>query len=146
MDSLEALRQRLGQALGEPEKSPKGRIYFRLPASRLNEAVRFLFDGYQARLATATGRDTRAGIEVIYHLFIAAEGRFLNPVLLAPKPEPVLPSLAGWLPAASWIEREMHDLLGVDFAGHPQLTTLLRGEDWPEGAYPLRRGFGGFEE
>jgi Ni,Fe-hydrogenase III component G len=41
---------------------------------------------------------------------------------------------------AEFIEREMHDLLGIDFPGHPNLVRLILPEDWPDGVYPLRRG------
>ena len=54
--------------------------------------------------------------------------------------EPVLDSIAGVCPAAEWIEREIWELLGVDFRGHPDLRHLLLDDHWPQGDYPLRRG------
>ena len=55
-------------------------------------------------------------------------------------------------PAAEWIEREMWELLGIDFKNHPDMRHLLLDDDWPEGNYPLRRsvraphGREGFEQ
>jgi len=40
---------------------------------------------------------------------------------------------------AEWIEREIHEMFGVNFKGHPNLKHLLLKDDWPEGNYPLRR-------
>ncbi|MCX6358013.1 MAG: NADH-quinone oxidoreductase subunit C, partial [Candidatus Aureabacteria bacterium] len=48
-------------------------------------------------------------------------------------------SLAPVLKAAEWIEREIHEMLGVRFTGHPNLKRLLLADDMPEGRYPLRR-------
>jgi NADH-quinone oxidoreductase subunit C len=42
-------------------------------------------------------------------------------------------------PAAEWIEREMWELLGIKFLGHPDLRHLLLSDDWPEDNFPLRR-------
>jgi Ni,Fe-hydrogenase III component G len=41
--------------------------------------------------------------------------------------------------AAEWIEREIHDILGIDFKNHPNLKRLILFDDWPEGVYPLRK-------
>ena len=52
---------------------------------------------------------------------------------------PEFPSIAAKLPAASWAEREVYDLLGLHPKGHPDLRRLILPEDWPEGVYPLRK-------
>ena len=48
-----------------------------------------------------------------------------------------IPSVTELWPAANWLEREVYDLFGVGFEGHPNLQRLLLPEDW-EG-HPLRR-------
>jgi NADH-quinone oxidoreductase subunit C len=45
------------------------------------------------------------------------------------------------LPGAVLYEREVHDLLGVVFDGHPSLERLILPDDWPEGVYPLRKDY-----
>jgi NADH:ubiquinone oxidoreductase subunit C len=46
-----------------------------------------------------------------------------------------LPSLAPFLPAADWIEREIHDLYAVQFEGHPNLARLVRPPEVAEGFF-----------
>jgi len=44
-------------------------------------------------------------------------------------------------PAADWHEREVEDLFGIAFEGHPRLGEFILHEDWPEGVNPMRRSF-----
>jgi NADH:ubiquinone oxidoreductase subunit C len=55
------------------------------------------------------------------------------------KPELKMPTLTDIIPAANWIEREIHEMLGVDFTGHPGLERLLLPDDWQAGDYPFRK-------
>jgi len=43
--------------------------------------------------------------------------------------------------AANWVEREINELLGISFTGHPDMRKLLLPDDWPEGVYPLRADY-----
>ena len=52
--------------------------------------------------------------------------------------QPVGPQLLADCPQAEWIEREIWEMLGINFKGHPNLKRLLLAEDWPEDKYPLR--------
>jgi Ni,Fe-hydrogenase III large subunit len=45
------------------------------------------------------------------------------------------------VPAVHWDEREIHDLLGLEPRGHPDLRRLALHDDWPAGRYPLRKDF-----
>jgi formate hydrogenlyase subunit 5 len=55
----------------------------------------------------------------------------------------VVPSVVGLHkgPAADWHEREVEDLFGITFEGHPRLGEFILHEDWPEGVNPMRRSF-----
>lgn len=52
---------------------------------------------------------------------------------------PSIPSVADLWPAADWHEREIFDLFGIDFPGHPDLRRILLPEDWV--GHPLRKDY-----
>ncbi|MDH5174469.1 MAG: NADH-quinone oxidoreductase subunit C, partial [Elusimicrobiota bacterium] len=91
------------------------------------------------RLATATGIDTRKNIEILYHFSFDSSGTIISLRTLIDKKNPEIESVTPIIKGAEWIEREMHELLGVNFRNHPNLKRLLLPEDWPERKYPLRR-------
>jgi len=86
-------------------------------------------------------------IEVVYHLssFSFPSRRFTLKVVLprwkddAVGQLPELPSLVEVWKTADWQEREVYDLVGVFFTGHPNLVRILLGEDWV--GHPLRKDY-----
>jgi NADH-quinone oxidoreductase subunit C len=79
-----------------------------------------------------------APFEVVYNLFSIATNERVR--LKAQTNEAAgIDSVTGVWPAANWLEREVYDLFGVPFAGHPDLRRLLLPPDW-EG-HPLRKDF-----
>jgi len=119
------------------------RLYLTVPRQRLVEIGRYLVLEKGARLATATGTDTRQGFELLYHFSLDPEGTFVSVRTVVPKDDPTVESLAPFMSAANWIERELFDLLGVVFLGHPNLKRLLSADDVPDDHHPLRRDFDG---
>jgi NADH-quinone oxidoreductase subunit C len=117
------------------------RIYIRVPRERVYDFAKFLFEEKHYRLSIATGIDTRDGMEILYHFSHDEAGTYYNIKTLIPKDDLRIKSLADFLPAANWIEREIHELLGIDFIGHPDLRPLLTAETWPHDLHPLRRDY-----
>jgi hypothetical protein len=64
-------------------------------------------------------------------------GAYLNLRVKIAKEELAIDSIANIVPGASWIEREIRDLFGVEFKGHPDPRSLLLPFEWDKGA-PLR--------
>lgn len=78
-------------------------------------------------------------LEVVYHLFsLAKRHKMVLKTSVSPD-EPHVPSIVSVWSGANWFEREAHDLYGVVFEGHPDLSPLLLYEGF-EG-YPGRKSF-----
>ena len=83
--------------------------------------------------------EEKGRFEVIFNLYsIKNRHRFLLKVRL-PADNPTIPTLTEHFAGANWTEREVFDLFGVVFEGHPELTKILTPDDL-EG-HPLRRDF-----
>ena len=117
------------------------RLYIDVPPENSLEANRILFEELGGRLATASGVDTRDRIEVLYHYCFDAQNIVATIRTWGTKPDPEVDSVAQIFPGANFIEREMYDMLGIRFRGHPDPRRLILADDWPEGVFPLRRDY-----
>jgi len=146
-EELESAVARLKELAGDLPTAWKrpvpGRIYMTVRREDGPQMARRIFKQLGARFATATGLDTGAALEVLYHFCYDQAGLVVNLRVSTDKSRPTLPSLTPVMPAAEWIEREIMDLLGVRFEGHPRPERLILSDDWPEGFYPLRREVAG---
>ena len=118
------------------------RVFASVPPERLRELVEWLrgrIDGF--RLSTSTGIDLRDGIGVFHHFVVNGMPLVITIKVMASKPKPKLPSLARMIPAALWIEREIHDFLGIEFEDHPDPRRLLKARAFGDDVHPLRRDF-----
>lgn len=77
--------------------------------------------------------------ELNYHLVSISNKTKLRLRTRVGGADPVVDSLVPVWPGAGWLEREIFDLMGIRFDGHPDLRRILLPDDW-EG-YPLRRDF-----
>lgn len=117
----------------------------RLKFDLLNDLAAVDYLEPDAKKAAKAGFDPH--VEVVYHLssFAFPGRRFTVKVVLprwkenAPGVLPDVPSVAGVWPTADWHEREAFDLVGVRFAGHPDLRRILLADDYP--GHPLRKDF-----
>lgn len=130
-----------GKYLAVNQQSPS-RVSIDVGRRDAREAVLRLLALPGARLITVTGVDTPPGIELLYHVTFQGTGLVCTVQTLLPKPQPSIESLATELPAAEWIEREVHELLGVEFRGHPDPRHLVLADDWPDAVHPLRKALG----
>lgn len=117
------------------------RIYLTVDKKDVPKVCRLMFEELGGRLSTVSGIDTRSGIELLYHFMFPKEYQIITVKTKLKKPEPEIESIANFLTAANWIEREIYDILGVVFKNHPDPRRLIMADDWPEGVYPLRRDF-----
>jgi NADH-quinone oxidoreductase subunit C len=77
--------------------------------------------------------------EVNYHLLSIRQRERVRIKLRVAGSDAVVPSVTGIWPTANWHEREIFDLFGIRFEGHPDLTRILMPDDW-EG-HPMRKDY-----
>jgi len=76
---------------------------------------------------------------VVYHLRSLRHNHRLGLKVAVPDETLTVPSLEGIWRTADWLEREVFDLYGIVFAGHPNLTRIMMPDDW-EG-HPYRKDY-----
>jgi NADH-quinone oxidoreductase subunit C len=106
------------------------------------DAMRFLRDDahldgkYLVQLCSV---DMTTRIDMVYHFASLAQNHIFEVKLPCDHEQPVAPSISS-LWSGAWLqEREVYDLMGVRFAGHPELTRLFLWDDFP--GHPLRKDF-----
>ncbi len=139
----ERLRARFGEAVG-PLSEPKIDRFCAVKAERVVEACRWLKSEPGLELdfcedLTAVDWPKRNVIEVVYHLFSYRHRHGIVLKVEADRSNPVVPSVEGVWKAANFMEREVYDLFGVTFTGHPDLRRVLLPDDWV--GHPLRKDY-----
>jgi Ni,Fe-hydrogenase III component G len=143
---LGTIKRDLSDKLTRIDEVSTKRIYLYTPPENVHDVCKAIFEEYGGRFATASGVDTLDGIEILYHFSFDSEGRMVTVKTKISRSSPEIKSIAPFLPAAEWIEREISDLLGVKFIDHPDPRRFILADDWPEGVYPLRKDFKGLEQ
>ena len=133
--------EKLGDAVSEVHQCEVRRGIARIDPARTVEVAKKMLAMDGSRLATATAIEVRDGIDVLYHWCVEPPGVVITLKVLAQRPELTAESISNAVPAANWIEREMHDLLGANFRNHPDMRRLILDDSWPKGVYPLRKTF-----
>jgi NADH-quinone oxidoreductase subunit C len=138
---IKSLKDRFGERIKDVTEKRK-RIYLTMDAKDIREAATFLFKDLGMRFNIASAVDDFDAFEILYH-FSKDEAGILATVrvFLKDKKNPRIDSLLPLMRGAEWIEREIHELFGIEFDGHPNMRPLLLPDDWPQGVYPLRRDF-----
>jgi NADH-quinone oxidoreductase subunit C len=90
-------------------------------------------------LSNESGVDYKDRIEVVYHLFSYQHRHQIVLKVKLPREGATVAALESVWNSANWMEREIYDLLGVNFEGHSDLRRLLMPEDWI--GHPLRKDF-----
>ena len=139
MNIKDSIKEWLGNKITAWEEKSSRRIYFSVKKEDIFETSRFLFKDLGLRFSTASGMETPDGFEILYHYSFDQTGEIYSVrVIIGDKNNPEIDAITPIFPGGEWIEREIWEMLGINFKGHPNLKRLLLAEDWPEGEYPLR--------
>ncbi|PTM56746.1 NADH-quinone oxidoreductase subunit C [Desmospora activa] len=90
-------------------------------------------------LQNLSGVDYETHLEVVLHLYSMEHRRELAVRVQVDRDRSEAPSVTAIWPAANWNEREVYDLLGIRFSGHPNLGRILLPDDWV--GHPLRKDY-----
>ena len=88
--------------------------------------------------AIDNGKETNS-MEVVYHFASITRNLVFSINISLCRDVPQLPSLASLWKSANWLEREVFDMYGITFTGHPDLRRILMPADWS--GYPLRKDY-----
>ena len=125
---------------GKSRAGSDNRIYLSCESENSYAVNKFLFEDVPLRFVTATGVDSDDCFEVLYHYAYDQTSCVITlKAFIRDREKPSIESIAPFLPAAEWIEREIHDILGIEFNNHPDMRRLILADDWPEGVFPMRR-------
>lgn len=141
--NLEELNNRLSEIkdkLIDIEHKSERRIYLLCEAENSYAVNKFLFSDLGLRFVIVTGIDSDSCFENLYHFSNDETGHVVTvKAFIRDRENPAIESVTPLIPGAEWIEREIHDILGIEFKNHPNMRRLILADDWPEGVYPLRK-------
>ncbi len=136
---IESLAQ-IKNELIKVEKTTDSRFYLVCESQNACKIGNFIFKTLGCRFVIATAIDSFHYYEVLYHFSHDQTGTVLTvKAMIRDRENPSVESLGQFIPGAQWIEREMHDLMGIEFRNHPDMRRLILADDWPQGVYPLRK-------
>lgn len=139
------LDEALAQAFGDkvtPLKTPFEIPQYRVTPDVLRDVAVFLKDSGFHMLLDVGGVDyypRSPRFEVVYHFLDMKTRQRVRLRCVLEDERPEVPTLSDLWPAANPAEREVYDLFGIVFTGHPNLTRILMPSDW-EG-HPLRKDY-----
>jgi NADH-quinone oxidoreductase subunit C len=139
----ERLTAKFGDAVG-PLSEPKLDPFCVVKADRIAEIARYLKTTPGIELdfcEDVAGVDwpKRNVIEVVYHLLSYKHRHTFKLKVEADRAAPSVPTVECVWKTANWFEREIYDLFGVDFPGHPDLRRIMLPDDWV--GHPLRKDY-----
>jgi NADH-quinone oxidoreductase subunit C len=146
---LQPIVEKLEKALGATATEHRGDVSLSIPAEKIVAACRQVQDLGFELLSAMTAVDywpqESPRFHVVYEFTSVSKNLRLSLRTPVPGVNPSLPTVSGIYGNANWRERELWDMFGIKFEGHPDLRRLLMPADW-EG-HPLRKDYPlGYEE
>lgn len=146
-EALNELNEVIAAARGDAVKASRvthGELTLVTDAAHIVDLLKYLRDNAVCQFTTLVDicgvdfpeRDQR--FEVVYHMLSMRQNQRIR-ISLSVAEDELVPSVVDLFPAADWFEREVFDMYGVMFSGHPDLRRILT--DYGFRGYPLRKDF-----
>jgi NADH-quinone oxidoreductase subunit C len=146
---LQRLRDRFGPAVVDSHEH-RGDATLVLDRASLVDALRFcrqapgldfdvLMDLTAVDYLKYPGREDGPRFDVVYHLYSLAHNHRVRVKVRVDEDDATVPTAVDVWPIANWFEREVWDMFGVRFTGHPDLRRLLMYEEFV--GHPLRKDY-----
>ena len=136
----------LGQAFGEKLQHRtefRGETTYAIAASDLREIAKFCRDDlsfdYLLDITSIDNFGEEPRFEVVYHLYSMRHSLHLRLKLKLSEEVGALDTISDMWSTADWHEREIYDMMGIKFNGHPDLRRILMWDGYP--FFPLRKDF-----
>lgn len=140
---VSALADRLAALTGQPaivQRMRGGIVGIEVPPASLLATARMLRDelGFEL-LSSVSGVDMGDHFDSVYHLRSLSKNWLLQLRVRLAADQTEVDSLVSIYPTANWLEREEYDLLGIVYAGHPDLRRIMLDDEFQ--GHPLRKSF-----
>ena len=144
---LDSLKAKFPDAiLAIREDAARAETSVSVVTEHLSEIARYLHDAPEAAFDHLTDicsvdyPEDQLRFEIVYHLHSLPLQQRLRLKARITEDDPTIASVTGIWKGAEFLEREVYDMMGIHFSGHPDLRRILMPEDYDEG-YPLRKDF-----
>jgi membrane-bound hydrogenase subunit alpha len=140
IEILEELKSLLGEDLLEAQIPRRYRLWVKVAEGKHYKAAEHLHKNLGVWfISTITGLDLKEHFEVLFHLFDNEKQVEITLKVPVSKEKPELASLVDFFPGGNLYEREVFDMFGIKFLGHPNLKRMLLADDFPLNEHPLRK-------
>ena len=138
---LENIKTQFPEEILDTEVLKPRRVKVQIKPESIIKVGEYLYRHLMYRFIIASAFHTKQGFEIMYHFSNDKAGNVINIHVVLPFDKPEIESLANMFSGANWIEREMHEILGITFRNHPEPEKLISDGNWAEGVYPYRKKF-----
>jgi NADH-quinone oxidoreductase subunit C len=138
---IKTLKENFGSDIINVSERNSRRISVTIHPESILRVSKWLYSEACFRFIIASAVHTKRGFEIHYHFSLDQAGLVLNLHVILDREKPEIESLSNMFNASNWIEREMHELFGINFLNHPNQDKLISEGNWAEGVYPYRKEF-----
>jgi Ni,Fe-hydrogenase III component G len=138
---IQNFKEKFASDILETQIKNQKRIIVTIKPDSLLNLAEYLYKDAGFRFIIASAIHTKRGFEIHYHFSKDSVGLILNLHVILDRNNPEVESLSNMFNASNWIEREMHELFGINFLNHPNQDKLISEGNWAEGVYPYRKEF-----